>query len=148
MIIIMALALLAASVMAQQSGIEQEAEDRRFEASELLSELNARDWDSQDAMGSLDSANNAFDEGMTFFNNQAWQAAIVSFNDAINLGNDAIAYQDAEDLIDDMDSGIPWGGEIDINDIGQGVRASDFPMLMGMVLISIFIILPVTYYLV
>ena len=148
-VIIMAMALLASTIMAQQMGLEQEAEDRRFEASELLGELNSRDFESQDARISLDDANSAFDAGMSFYDNQEWQNAIDFFNDAIFLGGQAVAYEEAGENIDEQpDMGIPLGGEIDIDSIGQGVSSDDFPMLMGIIFISIFVVLPVTYKLV
>jgi len=139
--------MLATSVFAQQTGLEQEAEDRRSEASELLGELNSRNWESQTAMEKLEQANNAFDEGMNFYDNQEWQNAIDSFNDTIYLGGEAVAYEEAGEIIEDIDLGIPWG-EVDIESIGQGVRSSDFPILMGLIFVSVFVILPVTYKLV
>ena len=147
-IIIMVFTLLAASVLAQQGGLEQVAEDKRFEASELLGELNSRNWENQDAMDSLNQANDAFDGGMGFYDNQEWQNAINFFNDAISLGEEAIVYEEAGDVIDDMGLDIPWGDGVDIESIGQGVRSADFPILMGIIFISIFVIMPVTYYLV
>ena len=145
-IIMLALVILAASVLAQQTGIQQEAEEKRFQASELLGELNNRDFENQDARESLMRANDAFDQGMTFYNNEAWLAAIDSFNDAIYLGGEAIVFEEDIDIGEITGLDLPWGDEMDLNGIGQGVQQADLPILWGIIFVSIFVILPVTYY--
>ena len=145
-IIMLALVMLAASVLAQQTGIQQEAEEKRFQASELLGELNNRDFENQDARESLMRANDAFDQGMTFYNNEAWLAAIDSFNDAIYLGGEAIVFEEDIDIGEITGLDLPWGDEMDLDGIGQGVQQADLPILWGIIFVSIFVILPVTYY--
>ncbi len=140
--VLLAIAILAASAVAQQTGLEQEAEDRRIVASTLLDELNARTFNSSSAQDSLMLANNAFDDGMQFYDSGNWQAAIDSFDNASYLGGEAVAYEEVGDVIG-LD--FPWGDGIDLDDIGQGVRSSDFPILLGIIFVSVFIILPVTY---
>jgi len=149
-IIMLALTLLATSVLAQQSGLEKTAEEKQFEASTLLGELNAREFENPNAQESLMQANNAFDEGMTFFESGSWQNAIESFDNAIYLGGEAVVFEEAEDIDIGEVTGLdmPWGEGIDLENVGTGVKSSDFTMLMGIIFISIFIILPVTYYLV
>ena len=147
-IILLAFAMLAASVLAQQAGLEQMAEDKRFEASTLLTELNGRNFENQDAQESLMQANNAFDEGMMFFDNQDWQTAIDSFDNAIYLGGEAVVREEAGEIMDEIGLDIPWGDGIDIESIGQGVHPADLPILWGVIIVSIFVIMPVTYYLV
>ena len=145
-IIILALAMLTASVLAQQTGIQQEAEEKRFQASELLGELNARDFESQDARNSLMQANDAFDQGMTFYENEAWLAAIDSFDDAIYLGGEAIIIEEDIDIGEITGLDLPWGDGMDLDGIGQGVHPADLPILIGFILMTVFIVLPVTYY--
>ena len=145
-IIMLALVILAASVLAQQTGIQQEAEEKRFQASELLGELNNRDFENQDARESLMRANDAFDQGMTFYNNEAWLAAIDSFNDAIYLGGEAIVFEEDIDIGEITGLDLPWGDEMDLNGIGQGVQQADLPILWGIIFVSIFVILPFKYY--
>ena len=60
-----------------------------------------------------------------------------------------MALEEAGEITEEqLDLGIPWGGEIDIDKIGQGINSDDLGVLIGMILISVFVIMPVTYKLV
>ena len=146
--VIMTFCLFAATALAQ-SGPEDLANQRRTDAELLLNELNDMGFENQNAIDTLEQANNAYNSGMTAFLEGNWQEATDRFEEAIQLGGDAEAIEMAGDIVDqEIDLDLPWGDSIDLEEIGQGVRSSDFPILLGLIFVSIFIILPVTYRLV
>ncbi len=146
-IAILCLVLVSSTTLAQTT-IEQEAFDKQMDASNLLGDLNSRYWENGDAIDYLSQANDQYSQGLSHMDNQEWQDAKDSFEQAIYLGGEAVAHEESVEIIDDSGMGIPWGDGIDLESIGQGVRESDFPLLIGIVLVSVFVILPVTYRLV
>ena len=94
-------------------------------------------------------AQNAYEEGMGFYNAGEWENAIQSFDNAIYNGEEALTLEGVDDAMDEIGPDIPNIGDgIDIDSIGQGVRPSDLPLLWGIIIISVFVIIPVTYKLV
>lgn len=146
-ILMLAFTLLASTVLAQVSPEEEEANQKRMAAEQLLNDLDARDFESQSARDSLEQAHTVYDEGMMAFMMGDWNASIERFDNAIYLGGEAMAYEEASDIDIGEVTGIdlPWGEGVDIEGIGQGVRSSDFNILLGIILVSVFIVLPVTY---
>lgn len=150
LVILAALVLLAVSASAQMSP-QEEASQMMFAAESALNNVWGMEFESQAAIDARNNAQSAYDDGVMFYNMNNWQDAIDRFNNSIYLSGEAVAYEEASniDIGDATGLDLPWGEDfVDFDDIGQGVRESDFPMLMGIIFISVFIVLPITYRLV